>query len=267
MELSFKIALAVTVCCLASCAAVKTASPSLPADRVDNRGQLVIHTNFDLPNQHRLLDELTALRDDICNRLGLQPSQEPIHVYLFQTSEQFNTFIKTKFPQFPNRRAFFVETDTRLAVYAYWGDHVGEDLRHEVAHGYMHSMTNNLPLWLDEGLAEYFEVPRGHRGFNRPNLEELAELHRQGKWLPDMRRMERFASAGAMQQADYDEAWSWAHWLLETDAAHRELLQNYLKTVSKDNTQPLSLYIRRLPGDPHKELAGYVDWLIKQPPY
>src|SRR3954453_15189711 len=111
---SAKIAVAVAMCCLASCASVKPVVPPLPAEKVDNRGQLVIRTNFDLPNQHRLLDELTELRQDICTHLALQPSTEPIHVFLFQTSEQFNTFIRAKYPQFPNRRAFFVETDTRL---------------------------------------------------------------------------------------------------------------------------------------------------------
>jgi hypothetical protein len=67
-------------------------------------------------------------------------------------------------PNLPRRRAFFVETDTRLSVYAYWGDRVAEDLRHEVVHGYLHAVVPHLPLWLDEGLAEYFEVPRGLSG-------------------------------------------------------------------------------------------------------
>ncbi len=85
--------------------------------------------------------------------------------------------------------------------------------------------------------------------------------------MPEIRPMEQFASAGAMQQADYAEAWAWAHWLLETDAPHRDLLQSYLQTIRKEAAQPLSLFIRRLPGDPHRELADYVAWLNKQPAY
>ncbi|GIT30210.1 MAG: hypothetical protein Ct9H300mP1_22560 [Planctomycetaceae bacterium] len=33
-----------------------------------------------------------------------------------------------------------------------------EDLRHEFTHGVLHSSLKRVPLWLDEGLAEYFEV-------------------------------------------------------------------------------------------------------------
>ena len=55
-----------------------------------------------------------------------------------------------EFPDFPQRRAIFVETDAQLAVYAHWGPHVAEDLRHETAHGYLHSSTSHLPVWLDE---------------------------------------------------------------------------------------------------------------------
>ena len=77
------------------------------------------------------------------------------------------SFFRDRYPDFPKRRAFFVETDTQLAVYAQWGDRVAEDLRHEVAHGYLHAIVPSIPLWLDEGLAEYFEVPRGQNGLNR----------------------------------------------------------------------------------------------------
>ena len=62
-----------------------------------------------------------------------------------------------------------METDTRLTVYAYWGDRVAEDLRHEVTHGYLHTMVPHVPLWLDEGLAQLADTSgrpvtsRGHR--------------------------------------------------------------------------------------------------------
>ena len=97
----------------------------------------------------------------------------PIHVYLFEDADRFHEFVREERPDFPNRRAFFVETDTRLEVYAHWGGYVGEDLRHEVTHAYLHSVLPSIPLWLDEGLAEYFEVPRGRQGLNRDHLSRV----------------------------------------------------------------------------------------------
>ena len=121
-----------------------------------------------------------------------------------------------------------VESDTRLMVYAFWGDHVAEDLRHEVAHGYLHAVVRNLPLWLDEGLAEYFEVPRGSRGLNKPHVEELRSSLDRG-WQPDLRRLESLQSVDQMTQLDYAEAWAWVHYLLETSPEHAEFLRSYLR--------------------------------------
>jgi hypothetical protein len=257
---------AFAACLLAGgCATLRTDAQKkvgLP-DRYDlPLDQLVVHSNFELPSHQRLLQELNSERIDICTKLGLPVSDEKIHVYLFKDSDQFYDFIRQKYPNFPDRRAFFVESDTKLAVYAFWGDRVAEDLRHEVCHGYLHSVVQGLPLWLDEGLAEYFEVPRGTHGVNPPHIEELSALAKQG-WRPDIRRLEAFRSPAEMTETDYAESWAWMHWLLENDNAHQAVLQEYLAELRRSNNAqtPLSIYLRRLPGDPEAELLAYVQWL------
>src|SRR4051812_45900819 len=52
-------------------------------------GQLVFHSDFALPADHRLVRELTLERDDIVKTLGLTPSNESINVYLFRDAEQY----------------------------------------------------------------------------------------------------------------------------------------------------------------------------------
>jgi uncharacterized protein DUF1570 len=255
---------ACVVLCVTGCASYVTKSlqPALP-DRHDVvLDQLVVYSNFELPEQHRLLQELNAQRTDVSSRLSLPISDEPIRVYLFADAARFEEFIRHRFPTFPHRRAFFVETDTELFVYAHWGDRVAEDLRHEVAHGYLHSVVQNLPLWLDEGLAEYFEVPRGTHGLNPPHVAQLANLLRQGRWAPDLRRLEAVKTPEEMSQIEYAEAWAWVHWLLETDSPRRGLLQRYLAELRRDGTTPpFSVYVRQLGGNPEAMLVDYVRWL------
>jgi hypothetical protein len=221
--------------------------------------QLVVYSNFELPGQHRLLQELNAQRADLSSKLALPISDEPIHVYLFADSEQFSKFISRHYPDFPHRRAFFVESDTRLAVYAQWGDRIAEDLRHEVAHGYLHAVVQSLPLWLDEGLAEYFETARGTHGMNPPHVEELAALARQGRWSPNLRRLEALRSPSEMSQAEYAEAWLWMHWLLETEPRRRQLLQVYLADLRRDpGLPPLSVQLRQLGGSAEAMLVEHL---------
>ena len=160
---------------------------TLPDRNTLVRDQLVIHSDFRLAAHHRLFEELTAQREDLCQRLALPCSDEPIHVYLFETAEQFQGFIRLHHPEFPDRRAFFVETDTRLSVYAQWGDRMAEDLRHEVTHGYLHSVVPDIPQWLDEGIAKFYEVPRGQQGLNRPLFDRLVVQIEREHWRPKLR--------------------------------------------------------------------------------
>jgi hypothetical protein len=248
--------LAMAVC---GCAMVRAKTGTLPEKHEVPLDQLVIHSNFELPRQHRLLQEINSQRVDVSNQLNLPVSDEAIHVYLFKDDQEYYDFIKQKYPNLPDRRAFFIESDTRLKVLAHWGDRVAEDLRHEVAHGYLHSTVMNLPLWLDEGLAEYFEVPRGTHGLNVPHVAELNRLAKEGRWRPDIRRLETFRSPAEMSQVDYAESWAWMHWLLETEPARKTLLQEYLADLRRTGVAtPLSLYLRRLDGNPEQSLSEHV---------
>ena len=137
---------------LAGCQVFHTAGKPEPFRHVVKRQQLVLHSDFPLPQQHRLIEELIAQRDLLTSKLRLSTSDEPIHVDLFSEDDAYYDFLELRFPDFPARRAIFVETDVELSVYAHWGDHVAEDLRHEVSHGYLHA---------NDGAAHQLEVVRG----------------------------------------------------------------------------------------------------------
>jgi len=247
------------------CAQVATTRLTLPARYTVVRDQLVIHSDFPLAASHRLLEELCARRTDVAGRLGIPISEEPIHVYLFDDAGQFGAFVRLYYPDFPPRRAYFLETDTRLQVYAQWGDRVAEDLRHEVTHGYLHSVVPNLPLWLDEGLAEYFEVPRGSRGLNGEHLAELSGRIELGTWEPDLERLETFERPFEMTQADYAESWAWAHFLLETGPERRALLNEYLLDLRRHGSvEPMSKRLGRCGGEPERAVVEHVSSIFER---
>lgn len=239
---------------------------TLPSAHTLVRDQLVIHSDFPVSAQHRLVQELVTRRHDMSYLLGLPPDGEPIQVYLFDEAAPFNAFMARNYPQFPQRRAFFVQTDTRLEVYAYWGDRVAEDLRHEVAHGYLHSVAPNIPLWLDEGLAEFFEVPRGQGGLNVAHLETLAARLKRNQWQPNLERMERLDRPFEMTLDDYAECWAWVHFLLEGGPQHRELLRRFLTEVRvEESPRPFRWLLRQELGRPEEALIEHVRKLSAVP--
>jgi hypothetical protein len=237
-------------------------SGGLPSRTEVLAGQLVIHADFPLAEQHRLVRELEALRPEVSQRLGLPISDEPIHLYLFETPARFEAFVAKQFPTFPARRAFFVETDTSLSVFAAWQDRVAEDLRHETTHGYVHAVVPAVPLWLDEGIAEYFELPRSDQGLHAAHLAHLTGRLLEGTWQPDLAKLEALASAGDLSQDHYAEAWVWVHWMLDTTPERRGLLEHYLADLRRDPaTPPLSLRLREVSGDAATEVKMHVESL------
>jgi len=216
-------------------------APVLPEQHRLVHRSLVIHSDFPIGANHPMLEELIAERNALSERLRISVPAEPIPVYLFERADTYHAFIGHRFPEFPRRRAFFVETDGRPAIYAYFGRRVAEDLRHEVAHAYLHAAVPNIPLWLDEGLAEYFEVPAGRHGFHALHVSRLATLLDMAVWRPELRRLEAIASVDHMTQDDYAEAWAWVHFLLETSAVRRSRLRDYVHDLQAGGSvAPLS---------------------------
>ena len=210
-------------------------------------GQLVIQADFGLAEQHRLFRDLEALRAEVSQDLGLPISDEPVRLYLFSDPARYDAFAAKHFPGFPVRRAFFIETDTTLAVFAPWQDRIAEDLRHETTHGYVHAVVPTIPLWLDEGIAEHYELPRGEEGSHAHHAAHLSGRFLEGTWRIDLARLEGLSSAGEMTQDHYAEAWAWVHWLLHTSPSRRRILQEYLADLRRDGSAaPLS---RRLAAE------------------
>jgi hypothetical protein len=234
--------------------------PRAPTLYRTERLPLLINSDFRLPPHPPLLDELVALNKSMAFVLDLPPSQTPVHVDVFETPTAYRAYMAEHFPEFPDRRAFFVESDGRLAVYAFWGDRVAEDLRHEVAHAYLHAVIPAVPLWLDEGLAEYFEVSPQDRGLNRPHLVQLTAAIDRCDWWPDIGRLAAIEAVAPMTQRDYAEAWAWVHFCLHTTAARRASLCGYLRQLRSPHAEmpPAGEFV----ATTERDVAALIDHLM-----
>jgi len=255
---SFTVGLCLCISSLVGCQSIRTnARPTLFAHAL-KREQIVLHSDFPLLEHERLVDELCAQRDLLASKLELPTTEMPIHIYLFADDTSYYDFLDLRFPGFPHRRAIFVETNVELAVYAHWGDHIAEDLRHEVTHGYLHAALPRLPLWLDEGLAEYFEVGSAQQGLN---ILHLDYLNNQENLQPNLQRLEQLTSAADMTQQDYAESWAWVHFLLESDVDKANLLTDYLADLQQGATLMLSSELQKRLVGPELALVEHLKTL------
>ncbi len=199
---------------------------------------LTVRSDVEINREDPFLRDLVNLGKEVRATLRLPEAKRSVTVYLFRDETRYMRFMRDRHPALPARRAYFIGTSKELMVYAYWGDKTMEDLRHEYTHGVLHASLKTVPLWLDEGLAEYFEVaPTGPIGLNRDHAESLS-LAVQNGWKPDLRRLEQVDDVSQMQRADYQESWAWIHYLLQGTPDGPKLLVDYLRKLETATDPP-----------------------------
>lgn len=216
-------------------------------------GNLVLLTDFELPAEGLLRSNLESLRTDLSSTLQVPIEDVPIQVHLYQDAAAYRSVVARRFPQLADRRAAFVTDASGAHIYARWTEHVITDLRHELTHAYLHANVGRLPLWLDEGLAEYFETPPQAGRMNREHLPVLNGALQNGGWRPNIDRLAALERPEAMTQLDYAEAWLWTHYLMS--GSQRELITAKLAAQRRDELiDPIPLQIRH--ATPNAELAA-----------
>jgi hypothetical protein len=218
----------------------KAPPPPAPAGKAEFRvSQFVFVHDFDLNRNLPIFRELAGLREQVFKELQLPPSDTPVYVHLFEDRERYERYMQSKHPDLPRRRAFFIAQPNaigggeKLLVFTYWGDRIQQDLRHELTHALLHSVLKDVPLWLDEGLAEYYEMAPGWRGVNYQHLGQL----RSGPLQVDLARLEKLSKVEQMTPAEYREAWAWVHLMLHGPPEARRVLLGYLKEL-RTNAEP-----------------------------
>jgi hypothetical protein len=198
------------------------------------QGQFVFWSDFDVPQDDKVFLELGALRERVYKELQLPPSDKIIQVHLFENRDRYEQFMHARYPDLPKRRAFFVAQphvggSEDLLVYTFWGERVRGDLRHELTHALLHSVLKDVPLWLDEGLAEYYEVAPEHDGVCAQHLEQLRSSALA--FSPDLARLEQLNQVQQMTPAEYCESWAWVHLMLKESPEAKTVLTGYLQTL------------------------------------
>ncbi len=207
--------------------------PLVPTRYETRTGPFAVFTGTAIPADAPAVRCLRSLENDLAASLGVRaPADGPtVEVYILRDRDAFTHFLTFYYPELPPRRAFFLAQGPRRVIYAFHNDRLEEDLRHEATHALLNVAVGDLPLWLDEGLAEYFEGPDGRRGLNPDHLARLPDDFRTG-WRPDLGRLETLKSVRDMTPRDYRESWAWVHYLLNGDPPGRAALLAQLGDAS-----------------------------------
>jgi hypothetical protein len=193
-------------------------------------GSLRFHADFPLAADAAVVRDAMELRQSVPATLRLAPSDETVYLYLFSQQPTYRSYVHQYFPGVPDRRALYIKQQEHGMVFAYVSDDFGEDVRHETAHAVLHTLLPMVPLWLDEGLAEYFELPAAQRFSGHSHLRQI---RRNLRWQrpASLAKLEAIGDLRQMQPAQYRDAWSWVHYLLHGPPAAQQEFHQYLSDL------------------------------------
>lgn len=224
-------------------------------------GPFVCRADFHLDGMEGLFNDLAQLQHDLVRYLGVQPAKGPIELYLFRDQRSYRRFLGRHLPHVPYRRALYVKSGGAGMVFAYRSSELAVDIRHECTHALLHASLPMVPLWLDEGLAEYFEVSPAERAFDNPHLSGVRWSVRLGI-VSKPGNLESKENLAQMGGSEYRNAWAWTHFMLHGPTeAHDELVRFMADIQAQTPPGLLSRRLeQRLPDLERRFAAHFRNW-------
>jgi hypothetical protein len=233
------------------------------ADWVDLRevGAFVCRSEFPLAEIEPLLVELGQLQADLAGALKVPVAQERIDLYLFRDKTSYGHFLSLNLPKITYRRALYVKERGPGRVYAFRSPQFDVDVRHECTHALLHAVLPMVPLWLDEGLAVYFEQPPDKRAYDHPHSSAVRWAIRLGG-VRRMEGLEQKKRVDQMDRSDYRAAWAWVHFMLHGPPEAGDELVKFLADIRSGGLPGLlSQRLRNRLADPVGQFnAHFRNW-------
>lgn len=193
------------------------------------------HDGFELFSETRvdssqIVRQLTDVKAELESLLQLGTGDQNVKIAIFSSSQSYRKHLSPHLPDAARRRALFYKKGDTSIIYTFRHTQLVTDLRHEYTHALLHQALPFVPLWIDEGLAEFLEEQR-HARANSSRQAAMKWRCRTG-WKPDLKGLEKIPSASAMSSEHYRDSWGWVSFLANDSAETRELLQTYLQAIS-----------------------------------
>lgn len=216
-------------------------------------------------------EDLERLRDALAQLSpGLSlSSPTPTYIFVFKDAPSFRSYQRTYNGKPLDSDGYFLSQ--QLANYvAINGDQHGDEkviIYHEYLHYLMHNNFAALPLWLNEGLAEYystFQSDRNEVRIGQPVREHVFWL-RQHTFIPLTTLFAVTEKSPEYNEADrrggfYAESWALVHYMISGNPERRRQASEYLRLI-QTGTPPDQIFAKAFGTDPatlEQELQRYI---------
>lgn len=194
------------------------------------------HGNIELYSEvpvdtRRIWAEIDQLTEELNQTVSVQPNGKPIQIVIYASQQSYLRKLATQIPQARNRKAIYYRNGDVSQVYVWNSRSLITDLRHEMTHVLLHQHLPFLPLWIDEGLAEFFEETPAERT-SSARISAVKWKARMGA-TPSLGDLESLPAAEEMDGDAYRNSWAWCSFLLNESDESQKLLKDYLEQIHR----------------------------------
>jgi hypothetical protein len=226
-------------------------------------GPFLCHSEFSLGGVDGLLKELMSLQTVVADSLKIPKAEGPVDVYFFTGKPSYDRYVKSNLPDVPYRKALYVKRAESVMVLAYVNADFISDVRHECTHALLHAVLPMVPLWLDEGLAKYYELPAEQRVPDNLQMSKLRKNIRLGG-MQSLEKLESLSNMNDMGAEEYQAAWCWIHFLLHgSTEGHEELIKFVADIQANIPPGRLSERLRKRSPDIGDRFTAYFQPLLE----
>ncbi|MBL8812027.1 MAG: hypothetical protein JNM43_17815 [Planctomycetaceae bacterium] len=179
----------------------------------------------------RIWAEMDQLTEELDKTVSVQPNGKPIQIVIYASQQSYLRKLATQIPQARNRKAIYYRNGDVSQVYVWNSRSLITDLRHEMTHVILHQHLPFLPLWIDEGLAEFFEETPAERT-SSARISAVKWKARMGA-NPSLGDLESLPAAEEMDADAYRNSWAWCSFLLNESDESQKLLKDYLEQIHR----------------------------------
>ena len=193
-------------------------------------GQFRIHSTLPERDLAPQVASIIALPVELHRELGIDVTSEAIHVVVLESREALDSYVRRMMPNAPSRRALYIRHRGPGLVLTYFHTAWINDVRHECTHALLDASNLRLPVWLDEGIAEYFETVGTNRALHASHLSAIRTQIRYGQ-VAELERLEQLDSNATLTAKDYRDSWSIVALMLNSSEDSRNAYCEYLKDM------------------------------------
>jgi tetratricopeptide (TPR) repeat protein len=208
--------------------------------------ELTIYSNAGDSTTRSVAAGLLRLRDalSIVTRLKVR-SPLPTRVYIFSDQRGFATYCDATIGRSDRLSGLFLShADGNHVLIDGSARGVDRVVYHELTHYFLrNTIPGDVPLWFNEGLAEFYSTFREHNDAMEVGLqvdEHIAWLRTQPliplKALFAITRESKEYNEGSRQGVFYAESWALVHYLMIGSPERREQLGNYVALIASGRT-------------------------------